>query len=41
MKAYGNHFQVDDNENDLLVTYDCGVASVFQQSKGMKMMFSK
>jgi hypothetical protein len=41
MKAYGNLFQVNNNENDLLVTHDCGVAYIFQQPKGMKMMFSK
>jgi len=34
MKAYGNHFQVDNDHNNLLVTYDCGVASIFQQSQG-------
>ncbi len=34
MKVYGNHFQVDNNHNNLLVTYDYGVASIFQQSQG-------
>jgi len=29
MKAYGNHFQIDNDQNSLLVTYDCGVAFVF------------
>ncbi len=33
MKAYGNHFQIDNDQNSLLVTYDCGVAFVFQQSQ--------
>jgi hypothetical protein len=30
MKAYGNHFRIDDEQNNLLVTYDFGVASIFQ-----------
>jgi hypothetical protein len=34
MKAYGNHFHVDDDYVSLLVTYDSGVASIFQQSQG-------
>ncbi|CAM6041143.1 unnamed protein product, partial [Sphagnum compactum] len=34
MNAYRNHFRVDNDENNLLVTYDFGVASVFQQSQG-------
>jgi hypothetical protein len=34
MKEYGNHFQVDNDRNNLLATYDCGVASIFQQSQG-------
>jgi hypothetical protein len=29
MKVYRNHFQVDDEQNCLLITYDFGVASVF------------
>jgi hypothetical protein len=29
MKAYGNHFWVDDEQNSLLVTYDLGVTSIF------------
>ncbi len=32
MKAYGNHFQINNDHNNLLVTYDCGIAYVFQQS---------
>jgi len=34
MKAYGNHLHVDDDYVSLLVTYDSGVASIFQQSQG-------
>ncbi len=30
MKVYENHFPVDDEQNCLLITYDFGVASVFQ-----------
>jgi hypothetical protein len=30
MKAYGNHFKVGDEQTCLLVTYDFGVASIFQ-----------
>jgi len=30
MKAFGNHFKVDDEANHQLETYDCGVAFVFQ-----------
>jgi hypothetical protein len=29
MKAYGNHFRVEDRQSDTLLTYDSGVASVF------------
>ena len=32
MKAYGNHFQVDDAQSATLQTYDSGVASVFHMS---------
>jgi hypothetical protein len=31
MKAYGNHFRVDDPENKFLQTYDSGIASMFEQ----------
>jgi hypothetical protein len=34
MKAYGNHFRIDDEQNNLLVTYDSSVASIFQQLQG-------
>jgi hypothetical protein len=34
MKAYWNHFKIDDEQNNLLVTYDFGFASIFQQSQG-------
>jgi hypothetical protein len=34
MNAYGNHFQIDNDYNNLLVTYDFGVTSIFQQSQG-------
>ncbi len=34
MKAYGNHFHVDNDRNNLLVTYDYVVASILQQSQG-------
>ena len=30
MKAFGNHFHVEDDTSTRLLTYDCGVASVFQ-----------
>jgi len=33
MKAYGNHFQIDDEHIDFFTTFDCGVASIFQQSQ--------
>jgi hypothetical protein len=33
MKAYENHFRVDDEQTNL-VTYDSSVASIFQQSQG-------
>ncbi len=39
MKAYEYHFQVDNYENNLLVTFDYGVAFVFNNFKGVKMMF--
>jgi len=29
MKAYGNHFRVEDSKNILLSTYDSGIALVF------------
>jgi hypothetical protein len=29
MKAFGNHFRVQDRRTDHLLTYDSGVASVF------------
>jgi hypothetical protein len=29
MKACKNHFRIDDEQNNLLVTYDFGVASIF------------
>jgi hypothetical protein len=29
MKAYGNHFKVEDSKNILLSTYDSGIALVF------------
>ena len=32
MKAYGNHFRVDDHQTTTLQTYDSGVASVFHLS---------
>jgi hypothetical protein len=32
--VYKNHFWVEDEYNNLLVTYDYGVASIFQQSQG-------
>jgi hypothetical protein len=35
MKAYGNHFQVEDKGSTMLVTYDSCVKFVFQQSKGI------
>lgn len=34
MKACGNHFRVDNDENNLLVTFDTSVAFIFQQSQG-------
>lgn len=34
IKAYGNHFLIEDQSTNMLVTYDSGVASVFQQSEG-------
>jgi hypothetical protein len=34
MKAHGNHFRVDNDENNLLVTFDTSVAFIFQQSQG-------
>jgi len=34
MKAYGNHLWIDNDQNSMLVTYDCGVAPIFQQSQG-------
>jgi len=34
MKAYENHFQVDNDENNLLITFDFGVASIFSNLKG-------
>jgi hypothetical protein len=33
MKAYANHFIVDDEHSKLLVTFDLGVAFIFQQSQ--------
>jgi hypothetical protein len=30
MKAFGNHFRVEDTASTTMQTYDCGVASVFQ-----------
>jgi len=36
MKAYGNHFHVDDDFASLLMTYDSCVASIFQQSQGIE-----
>ena len=32
MKAYGNHFRVEDPQSAVLQTYDSGVASVFHMS---------
>jgi hypothetical protein len=34
MKACKNHFKIDDEQNNLLVTYDYGVASIFQHLQG-------
>jgi hypothetical protein len=34
MKAYDNHFHVDDESSNLCVTFDFGVALVFEQTKG-------
>ncbi len=34
MKASRNHFQINNDQNNLLVTYDCGVTSIFQQPQG-------
>jgi hypothetical protein len=34
IKAYGKSFQIEDESTNMLVTYDSGVASVFQQSEG-------
>jgi hypothetical protein len=34
MKVYMNHFRIDNYENNLLVTFDYGVAFVFQQFQG-------
>jgi hypothetical protein len=31
MKAYGNHFRMDDPKNRFLQTYDSGIASMFEQ----------
>ncbi len=31
MKAYGNHFKVEDSKSKLLQTYDSGIANVFEQ----------
>jgi hypothetical protein len=36
MKAYGNHFQVDNDHNNSLVTYDYVVVSILQQSQGIE-----
>ncbi len=30
MKAYKNHFRIVDEQNNLLVTYDSSVASIFR-----------
>ena len=30
MKAFGNHFRVEDDISSCLLTYDSGMASVFQ-----------
>ncbi len=29
MKAYGNHYRVEDSKNGLLQTYDSGITSMF------------
>jgi hypothetical protein len=34
MKAYNNHFCVDDGSSNLCVTFDYGVALVFEQVEG-------
>jgi hypothetical protein len=35
MKAYGNHYRVIGETNvNRMATYDCGVASIFQQAQG-------
>ncbi len=31
LKAYGNHFQVSDCNTEGMVSFDCGVASIFDQ----------
>ncbi len=31
MKAYGNHFRVEDPKNRLLQTFDNAIASMFEQ----------
>jgi hypothetical protein len=31
MKAYGNHFRMEDPNNRLLQTFDNGIASMFEQ----------
>jgi hypothetical protein len=31
MKAYGNHFRVEDPKNRLLQTFDSGIVSMFEQ----------
>jgi hypothetical protein len=34
MKVFGKHFKVDDEHNNILVTFDSSVASFFQQFEG-------
>jgi hypothetical protein len=33
MKAYANHFTIDNEHSNLLATFDLGVAFIFQQSQ--------
>jgi hypothetical protein len=30
MRAFGNHFRVEDSQSALLQTYDSGIASIFE-----------
>jgi hypothetical protein len=34
MKAHGNHFKIDDEQYNMLDTYDSGVEFIFKHSQG-------